>query len=127
MKRMGIDFGSKKIGIALSDDSGKMAFPHEVVKNDESFIKYVEATVTERGVGEIVIGHSLNNQGESNKIHLAVEEFITDVTLHIGIPVHLEPEQYSTKEASNIQSKSSLTDASAAAIILNSYIAKQNN
>jgi putative Holliday junction resolvase len=124
MKRIGIDYGSKKIGIALSDDSGKMAFPHEVVPNDKNFLKYIEVVVEERGVKEIVIGHSLNNQGAPNKIHSAVEEFITDITLQIGIPVHLEPEQYSTQQASQIQGKNENTDASAAALILDSFINK---
>ncbi|MCA9354367.1 MAG: Holliday junction resolvase RuvX [Candidatus Kaiserbacteria bacterium] len=125
MKRMGIDFGSKKIGIALTDDGGTMAFPHEVVPNDANFLKYVEALVAERGVGEIVIGHSLNNDGEPNAIHEAVETFITDVTLHIGIPVHLEPEQYSSQAAARVQGKNAMVDASAAALILDSFITKQ--
>jgi len=127
MKRMGIDFGSKKIGVALTDDSGVMAFPHAVVPNDGKFLAYVESLVTERGVKEIVVGHSLNNQGDPNKIHEAVEEFIIDVTLHIGIPVHLEPEQYSTRQAKHLQEKSDKVDASAAAIILESFIAKQKH
>ena len=125
MKRMGIDYGSKKIGIALTDDAGRMAFPHEVVPNDQQFLSYVERLVVERGVAEIVIGHSLNNQGAPNAIHAAVESFITDVTLQIGIPVHLEPEQYSSQAASQVQGKTDLIDASAAALILDSFIVKQ--
>ncbi len=124
MKRMGIDYGSKKIGIAVSDDSGSMAFPVGVVSNDENFLNYVEELVQERKIKEIVIGHSINNAGEPNKIHDAVEEFITDVTLKIGIPVHLEPEQYSSQQATQVQGKNDLIDASAAAIILESYIIK---
>lgn len=127
MKRMGIDFGSKKIGVALTDDSGVMAFPHAVVPNDEKFFSYVEALVANRGVQEIVVGHSLNNQGNPNQIHTAVEEFMMEVTLHIGIPVHLEPEQYSSRQAAHVQGKSAKLDASAAALILDSFITKQKN
>jgi putative holliday junction resolvase len=125
MKRIGIDYGSKKIGIALTDDSGTMAFPHQVVPNDDQFFSYIEDLVSERGVGEMVIGHSLNNQGTENLIHAAVEAFMLEVTLHIGIPVHLEPEQYSTQQAAQLQGRSDLTDASAAALILDSFITKQ--
>lgn len=124
MKRLGIDFGSKKIGVAITDDAGQIAFPHEVVPNDDAFLEYVKNLVEERGIKEIVIGHSLNNKGEENKIHSAVEEFITDVTLQIGIPVHLEPEQYSTQQATQTQGRNELTDASAAALILDSFITK---
>ena len=124
---MGIDFGSKKIGIAVTDDSGNMAFPLEVVPSDDNFIQYVEALVVERDIEEIVIGHSLDNNGNPNQIHSAVEEFITDATLSIGIPIHLEPEQYSTQQAMRLQGKSSQTDAAAAALILNSYITKNKS
>jgi putative Holliday junction resolvase len=125
MKKLGIDFGSKRIGIALSDDSGSMAFPHEVVPNDTNFLEYLEELVEERKVSEIIIGHSLNNDGEPNKIHSAVEELMTDLTLRIGLPIHLEPEQYSTQQASQIQGKGKMIDASAAALILDSFINKQ--
>ena len=127
MKRMGIDFGSKKIGIAITDDSGTMAFPHKVVPNNEQFLKYVESLVGERGIKEIVIGHSLDNDGKPNKIHTAVEEFMMDITLALGIPVHLEPEQYSTQQAKHLQGKNAMTDASAAALILDSFITKHKS
>lgn len=121
---MGIDFGTKKIGIALTDESGRMAFPHGVIPNDKNKNSYIESLIKERGVGEIVIGYSLDNEGKPNAVHKAVEEFMMDMTLAVGIPIHLEPEQYSTQQASRIQGKSKMTDASAAAIILDSYITK---
>lgn len=124
---MGIDFGSKKIGIALTDDAGNMAFPHEVVPNDARFFSTIEQLVTERKVAEIVVGQSLDNQGNANAIQTAINDFITEVTLHIGIPVHLEPEQYSTQQAARITGKNEKTDAAAAALILESFIAKERN
>jgi putative Holliday junction resolvase len=127
MQRMGIDFGSKKIGIALTDESGVMAFPHSVIPNDALFFKTIESLVEERQVKEIIVGHSLDLDGKPNVIHSAVEEFITDVTLSLGIPVHLEPEQYTTQEAARITGKNSQTDAAAASIILESYLNKLNN
>jgi putative Holliday junction resolvase len=127
MKRIGIDYGSKKIGIAVTDDSGTMAFPHEVVPNDDNFLKYVETLVEERGVEEIVIGHSLDNQGNPNEVHKLVESFITDITLSVGIPVHLEPEQYSSQQAMQTQGKNLQIDASAAALILDSFINKNKS
>ncbi len=127
MKRIGIDFGSKKIGIAVTDDSGKMAFPYAVVPNDKQFLKYIEKLVNERDIKEVVIGHSLNNDGKANQIHNAAEKFMVDITLSLGIPVHLEPEQYSTQQAKHIQGKTSMTDAAAAALILDSFIIKHKN
>ena len=124
MKRMGIDYGAKKIGLAITDDSGVMAFPYKVVPNNADFLRYIESLVKERGIKEIVIGHSIDNKGESNSIHKAVESLITDLTLSLGIPIHLEPEQYSTQQAVKIHGKNAHTDASAASIILDSFITK---
>lgn len=122
---MGIDFGSKKIGIALTDESGKMAFPHGVIPNNANFKKVIVALITEKKVGEVVIGHSLNKDGKENKIHSSVEELMMDLTLELGIPIHLEPEQYSTQQAIRIQGKTTQTDAAAAAIILDSFITRK--
>lgn len=122
---MGIDFGSKKVGLAFSDESGSMAFPHGVIPNDAKLFLTIANLIKEKQVGEVVIGHSLDKEGKANKIHTAVEAFILDLTLEFGIPVHLQPEHYSTQEAIRIQGKNAQTDAAAAAIILDSFITKR--
>ncbi len=121
---MGIDYGTKRVGIALSDDKAMMAFPHKVVPNDEALVKTLEETVNTESVGKIVIGHSKDLDGNDNKVHKMVEELIQNITLHIGVPVELEPEQYTTQEAIRFQGRNEMTDASAATIILNSYITR---
>lgn len=123
---MGIDFGHKNVGIALTDEAGMMAFPHGVLSNNDELLKSVVALAEEKSVAEIVIGHSIDKEGNANKIHTQVEEFIGDLTLHLGVPIHLEPEQYSTQQAIRIQGKNANTDAAAAAIILDSYLQKHS-
>ena len=125
MRRLGIDFGTKKIGLALTDESGVMAFPHSVVPNDTKFLSLIEALIAEKEIAEIVIGHSLNLDGTPNRVQANIDEFIADMTLRQPIPIHLEPEQLTTKQASNITGKNSQTDAAAAAIILDTFITKQ--
>lgn len=124
MKKMGIDYGKKRVGIAFTDDGGHMAFPFDTLPNDRDLQKKLVNLITEKKVTEIIIGHSLNGDGVPNEIHKAVEELITDLTLACGLPIHLEPEQYSTQEALQLQGRTSKTDASAAAIILNSFITR---
>lgn len=127
MRLMGIDYGTKRVGIALSDDQGLMAFPHAVLQNDGSLQKAIEEIATRESVGKIVIGHSLGREGTPNPIHEKVEGFIQDLTLNLGLPIELEPEQYTTQEAVRFQGKTGMTDASAASIILNSYITRTKN
>lgn len=121
---MGIDYGTKKVGLAFTDESGSMAFPHSVLPNDGHLLEVISLLAKEKDVKEIVIGHSLNKTGKANALHASVEEFITDLTLELGLPIHLEPEQYSTQQAMRIQGKNDQTDAAAAAIILDSFIVK---
>ncbi|MEL6803111.1 MAG: RuvX/YqgF family protein, partial [Bacteroidota bacterium] len=110
------------VGIALSDEGGQMAFPEIVLPNDGELLSRIEVLVAQKHVVEIVIGHSKHSDGSDNPLQSLIEAFITDLTLHIGIPVHLEPEQYTTQEAIRFQGRTEMTDAAAAAVILNSYL-----
>ncbi len=126
MRFLGIDYGHKKVGFALSDESGVMAFPYGVVENDKHLLTTIVKLIEKENIKEIVIGHSINKDGTDNKIHEAVTEFITTLTLETGLPIHLEPEQYTTQEALRIQGRNEQTDAAAATIILNSFLQKQS-
>ena len=125
MRLLGIDYGSKKVGLALTDETGSMAFPHSVVSTDKMLLKTIEAIIHKERVREVVIGYSLDRDGNPNKIHAAAEEFMLDLTLATGIPIHLEPEQYTTQAAIRLQGKTPMTDAAAAALILDGYLTKQ--
>jgi putative Holliday junction resolvase len=125
MRLLGIDYGSKKTGLALTDESGSMAFPHTVVPNTPKLLDVIVGLIHEKKVDEIVIGHSLDKEGKPNKVHKAVEALMIDLTLQVGVPIHLQPEQYSTQAAIQLQGKNAQTDASAAALILDAYLTKR--
>jgi len=125
MRLMGIDYGSKKVGLAFTDAGGSMAFPHSVVPNTPKLLDVIVSLIHAKQVAVVVIGHSLDKAGKPNAIHTAVEGFILDLTLQTGIPVHLQSEQYSTQAAIRLQGKSATTDASAAALILDSYLTRK--
>jgi putative holliday junction resolvase len=125
MRILGIDYGSKKVGLALTDPSGSMAFPHSVVPNTPKLLDVIVALIDKEGVEEIVIGHSLDKEGNPNVVHEAASDLMLDLTLQTGIPVHLEPEQYSTQAALRIQGRTAQTDASAAALIVESFLTRR--
>ena len=125
MRRLGIDFGTKKVGLALTDEGGSMAFPHSVIPNDSELQKTIERLIEEEKVQEVVIGQSLNLDGTSNPVQRHIESFITDLTLSMPIPIYLEPEQLTSVEAARVTGKNDKIDASAAALILSSFLAKQ--
>jgi putative holliday junction resolvase len=125
MRLMGIDYGTKKVGIAFTDEGGTMAFPHAVIPNSPKLLDVIIGLINEKQVGAIVIGHSLDKEGKPNVVHAAVEALMLDVTLATGLPIHLEPEQYSTQAAIQLQGRNAQTDASAAALILDGYLTRK--
>lgn len=127
MRYLGIDYGTKKVGLALSDEEGNMAFPHSVVPNDAVFLDTIEQLVASEQIGEIVVGQSLNLDGTPNTVQTDIDEFIADMTLRTPVPIHLEPEQLTTQQAAAIQGKDANTDAAAAALILDSFLTKLKN
>lgn len=121
---LGIDYGHKRVGLAISDEMRGMAFPHKVFSNDNALVKNICTVIAEQKVGEIVIGHSLDREGNPNSIHDKVETLMLDLTLETGLPIHLEPEQYTTQAALRIQGRNAMTDAAAATLILDNYIVR---
>ena len=122
---MGIDYGSKRLGVAVSDEGGQMAFPHSVLENDNQLLDKLMVLVEERGVGAIVIGHSKDRDGADNAIHRSVTKLVDKLSARCNLPIHLEPEQYTTQAALRIQGRTDKTDAAAAALILDSFIARR--
>ncbi len=121
---MGIDVGSKRVGVALSDEGRNMAFPEAVFKQDKDLLANIVKLIEKKGVGEIVLGHSLDKEGKPNKVHELAEALMLDLTLEVGLPVHLEPELFTTQAALRIQGRNDMTDAAAATLILDAFLTK---
>jgi len=75
MKYIGIDYGTKRIGIAMSDDSGIMAFPLRVISNQEGSILEIMRIVEDEAVNTVVIGRSLASSGAENPVMKEVKKF----------------------------------------------------
>ena len=124
---MGIDYGTKRVGVAFSDEGGAMAFPYGVLKNDGELAHTLAALARKERVGAIVFGRSHDLAGNDNPV--MGQATVCADALHemLAIPVYFESEVYSTQEALREQGRTPLTDASAAAIILNSYLMKHRS
>ena len=124
MKLMSIDYGEKRVGIASTDDSGEFALPRMVLPNNEMLIEKVLQFKEEQGIEKIIIGESKNFKGEANPISRRAAEFKRKLE-SLGIETIFHTEVLTTMEARQIQGSTDMTDASAAAIILKSYIDSQ--
>lgn len=129
MKILGLDYGTKKIGVALSDESGTFAFPHSIVENNPQALEKIIAIARGAQVGEIVMGESLDYVGKANPVNDAAHNFAANLESRTGLEVHFEPEFLTTTQAGKMQGRRDNLDASAAAIILQSFLEKnrENN
>jgi putative Holliday junction resolvase len=122
MRYLGIDFGTKRVGLALSDEGGSMAFPKGVVQNTKTLVEDIKYLCDEEGVGQVVIGESHDLDGTPNPLMKHIEQFIADWRSAVEIPIAKEPEFLTSHQAQKIQGKNDMIDASAATIILQSFL-----
>lgn len=129
MKVVGIDFGSKRIGVAISDADGLMAFPKATLPNDRMLMTNIKDIIASEKVGAVVIGESTARDGNDNPIMGSARQFAEELGWETNLPVDFEPEFYSSAEARLLKEQASgkpavMVDAEAAAVILNSYLVR---
>lgn len=127
MKFLGIDYGAKRVGVAISDDGGTLAFAKTVLPAAEHLTQSIKDMCERERVDAIVVGESRDYAGNENPIMSEVHQFVEECKKEIGLPIYLEPELMTSIEAERIQGHSDMHDASAAALILKSFIDRTRN
>lgn len=126
MRFLGIDYGTKRVGIAFSDEEGMMAFPKVVLKNSKGLLEEILQMCEDEKVGVVVMGESKNLDGTPNFIMKHINGFVEEWKKKTDIPIFFEPEFLTSHQAQKIQGKNEMLDASAATIILQSFIDRQS-
>jgi putative holliday junction resolvase len=125
MKYLGIDFGTKRIGLAISDETGLFAFPKAIISFDEKTLDTISALIKEEQIDKVILGYSIASNGVENDLVSKIEKFKTKLSATTHTSVVLEREDFSTVEAHRYQVKAGNRDDSAAAIILQRFLDKQ--
>ena len=130
MRYLGIDYGTKKIGLALSDEAGTMGFPFDIVPNDARLAEALALLIEVEHIEGIVIGDSRDFAGNPNPIADPARALGEELSERTGVPVHYEPEMLTTQEArrdfEGLRTNKGNVDSSAAAIILTSYLSRKH-
>jgi putative Holliday junction resolvase len=132
VKYLGVDYGTKRIGLATSDEGGSLAFPLATITAGREALTQVAALIKKEGVQKIVIGESKNFKGEANPVMEDIEQFKKDLEELTQLPVVYEQEFFTSalavrqfapeaKSRKDAPSQDKL-DAAAAALILQSYL-----
>ncbi|NCS99428.1 Holliday junction resolvase RuvX [Candidatus Parcubacteria bacterium] len=132
MRYLGIDFGTKRVGLAISDELGMLATPLEVVEIAK-IRKRIGELIDEKEISEIVVGKPKDGSNMDQEL----KEFVAQISLETMLPVHMQNEEFTSVFADQYrdyekprarQTKKDTTkkkDESAAAIILQRFLDKQ--
>ncbi|MEI7811747.1 MAG: Holliday junction resolvase RuvX [Ignavibacteria bacterium] len=134
---LSIDFGRKRIGIALSDPLKIFAYPYKTILNDHTFWKTLLKILNENKVIKILLGYPLKEDGKKSESTFMVERFKLELEAKTPIPVIYWDERYSSVTAkSNIiasvtgkkkRQDKGLVDRNAAYVILQEYLNEISN
>jgi len=123
---LGIDYGLRKIGLAIGDTKSKLAEPYKVLKvgSDKDALCKIDKVLLEEKAGKIVIGIS------EGKMAKDTEMFVKSLIKKIDTPVVLQDETLTTQHAQDLSIKAGvkrkkrrrLEDAYAATLMLQSYL-----
>jgi putative holliday junction resolvase len=129
---LAIDYGARRMGLAVSDPLGITAQGLETLerKNKRSDFARLEKTIREYGVREIVLGNPLRMSGEAGTQSQKVEHFAEELRQKLHIPVHLWDERLTSAEANrllreaelSIRKRAQAVDRMAAVLILQSFL-----
>ena len=104
---LGIDLGTKRIGIAISDYNQKIATPLQTLDKSKQgkLIDELESIITENDIKGIIIGNPINMDGTYGKSSQSAKDIAINISNKIDIPVSLWDERLSTLGAFNLSSE----------------------
>lgn len=130
MRVMAIDYGKKRVGIALSDPLGVIAQPLTSikVKSQKELFRQILKIIQESDVGLIIIGNPLSHKGEATEMSDEISRFIKRLKKRINTEIKLWDERFTSQYAMNIlkamkvKKQKGLVDQVAASIMLDEYL-----
>lgn len=136
MRYLGLDLGSRTLGMALTDMTKTIASSYKVIRHNEEYdllIDSIEEVVKDKNVEKIILGFPKNMDNSIGKKGQLSIEFKKKLEERLNIEVILQDERLTTKQAENVlikndtsrKKRKQVIDALAATIILQSYLDKE--
>jgi putative Holliday junction resolvase len=132
---LGVDYGTRRIGLAVSDPEARIAFPEGTLerRGERRDVEAICKLVAERGVVGIVVGLPLHMDGRRGPEAEAAEAFAGVLARATGLPVELLDERWTTVEAERALQESgrkgrkrrAVVDAVAATLLLRSWLERR--
>jgi putative Holliday junction resolvase len=132
---LAIDFGEKRIGLAVTDPLNIFAYPLATLPNDHKLLNELELIINNYSVTKIILGDPKKESGLNSRLSSIIHEFKTKIEEKFKIDIELVDERYSSEIArqrivEKVNSKKKrrnklLIDMNSASIILEDYLSKQ--
>ncbi len=124
MRLLGIDLGSSRTGLALSDPMGMICSPLKTLeeRDEGRLIERIAAVVEERGVTTVVVGLPRPLSGGTNRQLESVLAFKTRLERELSVPVVTWDERFTSKLAQQGKTRSNERDSVAASYMLQNYL-----
>ena len=126
MRLIGIDLGEKRVGIAVSDPGGSIAFPHSVKPRNEILLSLKSILTDYPDCAGFVLGLPKTLRGEMGHAAQLTEAFAKELEV-FEKPIHLWDERLSTRAVSGVGAPQKSIDALAAQFILQGYLDSQKS
>lgn len=126
MRILGIDYGEKRIGLAVSDETQVLARELDILPPKE-FWDSINQIILNHSITKIVLGWPLNMQGQETKKTKEIANFKAELSKKTGLPVETADERLSSKMAQNISGGKKNLDSLAAQILLQNFLDKKKN
>lgn len=138
MRVVGIDLGSKRVGVAVSDPGRVLASPHSVIQRGRSHAedhRRIAAVVEEYEAETVVVGHPLSLDGGRGPAARLVEAEVEELRTALDVPVELYDERFTTVTADRsmmerdmkADARRKVVDKVAAAVLLQAWLDGQGN
>jgi putative Holliday junction resolvase len=131
---LAIDFGNKRVGLALANVEVKLAHPYKTIENTPNLINDLKQIIEQEGVSQLVIGYPRGLEGQHTEQTVLVEEFVNELRSQINfVPIDLQDEALtSTKAEAELNSRNKPydkgdVDALAATYILEDWLYDSNS
>lgn len=128
MRILGIDYGTKRIGLAVSDTEHIAAHPFKTLENTsvKRFMADIDAMIKPEELEAIVIGRPLNMMGRVTEFTKVVDEVIHRMRQSIKLPIHTIDERLTSKASEKYTTKKSgMLDVRSAQLILETYLSQE--
>ena len=123
-KFLGIDFGDKRVGLALAENKGP-ALPFKILINNKQLMPDIQAIIQEENITDLVVGLPHSFSGQENERMLITKKFIKNLEHNLNITIHTVDEQLTSKLYQKMGIVKDL-DKYAATAILDTYLAQND-